>query len=196
VLPEGWQLDLEGAAFSRLRLDANLNLMDTDFRFGFPLTFRRGLWEVKLGYFHLSSHLGDEYMIRLRPGAISNDFSKESIVLGIGLRPFEVLRLYGEAAWAFHNDGPAKEWEFQFGAESSPLGPTGPAGAPFFAIHTRLMEEVDYGGNFTVQAGWQWNGAAGQRFRTGFHYFNGKTDQAQFLGQHEQQIGGGVWYDY
>jgi hypothetical protein len=48
--PEGWQLDVEGAAFSRMSIEDHRDLVSVDFRFGFPLTFRRGPWEAKLGF--------------------------------------------------------------------------------------------------------------------------------------------------
>ena len=108
----------------------------------------------------------------------------------------EYVRLYAEAGWGFRTKGPAEPWEFQFGAEVSPSGPTGWGGAPFLALNGHLREDVDFAGGLTVQAGWQWRGRNGQLLRTGLHYFNGKSDQMQFLTQREQQIGMGIWYDF
>ena len=59
--PEGWQLDVDGVALPRL--DSTRSMVSTDFRIGFPLTHREGPWEFKFGYYHLSSHLGDLYML-------------------------------------------------------------------------------------------------------------------------------------
>ena len=63
-------------------------------------------------------------------------------------------------------------------------------------IRTRTAHNSPYGGNFTTQAGIQWRGTTGRLFRFGFHYFNGMSDQYEFVNQHEEQIGTGVWYDY
>jgi hypothetical protein len=104
--------------------------------------------------------------------------------------------LYAEAGWAFVTDGGSRPWEFQFGADYSPVCPSGILGAPFLAINSRIREEVDFGGNLTVQTGWQWRGHTGQLFRTGFYYMNGESDHYQFLREHEEQIGLGMWYDY
>ena len=106
------------------------------------------------------------------------------------------VRVYAEAGWAFLCDGGSELWEFQFGIDYSPARPTGVIPAPFFAVNTRIREEVDFGGNVTVQTGMQWRGETGRLLRAGAHYFNGKTDQYQFFTEHEEQIGFGVWYDY
>ena len=195
VRPEGWQLDFEAAVFPRIALDGTDNLLSTDYRYGVPLAFRHGMLETKLAFAHLSSHLADEF-IATHPGAVGNEYVRDAIVLGAGLRPTDCLRLYAEAGWGFRNKGPAKPWEFQFGAELSPSGATGWRGTPFLAVHGHIREEVDFGGSLTAQAGWQWRGRSGHLLRTGFHYFNGKSDQMQFLNKFEQQIGAGIWYDF
>jgi len=192
---EGWQLDVEGAAFPRLTLNFPNELVSVDFRVGVPLTHRRGPLETKFGYYHLSSHLGDEHMVYYHTLDRIN-YARDVIIAAIALRPNENLRLYAEAGWAFLCDGGSEPWEFQFGIDYSPARPTGVIPAPFFAVNTRIREEVDFGGNFTVQTGMQWRSDSGRLFRAGLHYFNGKTDQYQFFTEHEQQIGFGMWYDY
>lgn len=198
VLPEGWQLDAEGAAFPRLSLDAERELVSADFRFGFPLTWRRGPLESKFGYYHISSHLGDEFLIDHQgdPDFHRRNYVRDSLVWGVALRPHEAIRLYAEADWAFHEDGGTKPWEFQFGLDLSRPQPSGRLFDPFFAINSRLREEVDYSGNLTVQAGLQWHGQGGHLLRVGAQYFNGLSEQGQFLRRFEEQIGLGVWYDF
>ncbi len=193
--PEGWQLDVEGAAFPRMSLKEDRDVVSTDFRFGVPLTFRFGRWESKLAYYHLSSHLGDE-LLEDFPSTERINYVRDVIVLGLAVWPHRNLRLYAEAGWGMVLDGGAEPWEFQFGFEYSPAGPTGILGAPFFAVHGRVREEVDFGGNFTAQLGRQWRGPTGHLFRFGALYFRGKTDQYQFFNQNEEQIGLGLWYDF
>lgn len=195
IRPEGFQLDVEGAVFPRFRLDSTREFSSADFRGGLPLTFRRGPFEAKLGYYHLSSHLGDMY-IENHPGALRAPYTRDAIVLGIGLRPVEDFRIYVEADYAFHTFGNADPWQFQFGVDWSTLRPTGLRGAPFFAVNGMIREDVKFGGNLTVQSGWQWRGQAGQSLRAGVHYLNGKSNQGQFFNDFEHQIGLGVWYDF
>ena len=193
--PEGFQLDIEGAAFPRLDLDDGRDLISVDFRFGVPLTYRQGPWEAKFAYYHQSSHLGDEFIER-NPMVTRINFSRDVLVLGGAIRPIESIRLYAEVGWAFFSDF-SDPWEFQFGAEYSPTWSTDCCGAPFLAVGSHLREEVDFGGYLVVQVGWQWRGLGpGHLMRAGVEYLNGKGRQFQFLNEHEEQIGLGVWYDY
>jgi len=192
---EGWQIDAEAAAFPRLSADADGDLISADYRYGFGLTHRRGRLESKLAYYHLSSHLGDEYQLS-HPWISRINFSRFAFVLGAAFYPWDNVRAYAEADFAFHTDGGTEPWAFQFGIDYSPLCPSRLCGAPFFAVSGHLREEVDFGGNFTLQTGWQWRGTTGRLARIGFHYLNGQSNQYQFFREHEQQVGIGFWYDF
>ena len=190
--PQGWQLDVEAAAFPRL--DAHRNLIESDFRAGVPLTTRQGPWELKVGYVHNCSHIGDLYLLTY-PNFQRNNYVRDSIVWGAAAYINPDLRLYAETNWAFRADGGAEPWEFQFGADFISPTPTGPA-APFFAINGHLQEVNDFGGNMTVQTGWHWRGRTGHLLRIGMQYFNGMSEQGEFYNQFEEQVGGGLWYDF
>ncbi len=196
--PQGLELQMEGAGLPRLNFDENWDLDATDFRFGLPLAYGRDLWQAKFGYYHLSSHMGDEFAIRNGGQAALDDrinFSRDCLVLGLSYYPWPVCRLYSEMGWAFHYDV-TQPWEFQFGVDLAQPGPTGAFGTPFVAVNGHIREELDYGGNVVFQAGWLWRGASTRTVRLGFHYFNGKSNQFEFFDRFEQQIGGGVWYDF
>jgi hypothetical protein len=193
--PEGWQLDIEGAAFVRMNLEHDRDVDGADFRFGVPLTVRQGPWQGKFGYYHLSSHLGDEYMVRNQTFDRIN-YVRDCLLLGVGFFLSPDLRLYSEADYAFNIEGGAEPWKFQFGLEYSPAEPTQYWAKPFFAINGLISQENDYSGNVTVQTGLQWRGRSGHLARIGMQYFNGMSEMAQFYRTHEEQIGMGMWYDF
>ena len=112
--PQGWQLDVEAAAFPRL--DGDRNLIESDFRAGLPLTTRQGPWEVKVGYLHNCSHIGDLYLLA-HPDFQRINYVRDAIIWGVALYRRPGFRLYTETNWAFHTDGGAELWEFQFGAD-------------------------------------------------------------------------------
>ncbi|MGD0654268.1 MAG: DUF1207 domain-containing protein [Thermoguttaceae bacterium] len=193
--PEGWQLDIEGAAFVRMNLEHDRDVDTADFRFGVPLTVRQGPWQGKFGYYHLSSHLGDEYMVRNQTFDRIN-YVRDCLLLGVGFFINPDLRLYSEADYAFNIEGGAEPWKFQFGLEYSPIEPTQQWASPFFAINGLISQETNYSGNVTVQTGLQWRGHNGRLVRLGMQYFNGMSDWPQFFRTHEEQIGMGLWYDF
>jgi len=193
--PEGWQLDIEGAAIVRLNLDEDRDVDSSDFRFGVPLTYGSGNVQYKIGYYHLSSHLGDELITRT---GVNNriNYVRDAIIMGVSYNPRPELRVYGETAYAAYTAGGAEPWEFQFGLEYSHPAPTGFCGTPFFATNVHLREEIDFSGDWTTQFGWLWRGASGSTMRLGLHYMNGKSTQYQFLNVNEEQLGFGAWYDF
>jgi hypothetical protein len=193
--PVGWQLDIEGAGMPRLDLEEDNDLVSADFRFGIPLTYGNDYYQVKLAYYHLSSHLGDEFLLD-NTGFPRLNYSRDVLVWGHSIYPHENLRLYAEAGWALNSDV-SEPWEFQFGVDYSPAYTTGLRGAPFVALNGAMREEVDFGGNVVVQAGWAWRGCPqGGLFRTGFQYYQGKSDQFSFFDFNESKAGVGIWYDY
>ena len=193
--PQGWQLDIEGAGFPRLDSERGGNLISADFRFGIPLSYGNDYYQMKFAYYHLSSHLGDEFLIR-NPGFPRLNFTRDVLVWGHSITPCDNLRLYVEAGWAFVSDV-SEPWEFQFGIDWAPTGSTGLCGTPFFAANGHLREEVDFGGNVVVQVGWAWRTSpASGLFRVGFEYFGGKSDQFSFFNRTENKVGLALWYDY
>lgn len=195
VRPEGWQLGIEGAGLVRLDIDENRDVDAADYRFGIPLTWGDAIHQVKFAYYHLSSHLGDEFLLK-HPGFDRLNYSRDVLVFGQSLYPAEEWRVYGEIGYAFYNDV-CEPWEVQFGVDWAPNGRTGPRGAPFAAFNGHLREEVDFGGNFALQAGWCWRRSpATGLFRVGVNYYNGKDDQFSFFNDSVEKVGVGMWYDY
>lgn len=193
--PQGLQIDIEGAALVRLNLDEDRDLDASDFRFGVPVTYSTGAVQWKTGYYHISSHLGDELILRQGQNTRIN-YVRDAILLGVSYNPAPAWRLYAETGYAVFIAGGAEPWEFQFGVEYTQPGPTGPWGTPFFATNAHLREEVDFGGDWTTQLGWLWRGDSGSTFRLGLHYVNGKSTQYQFFNRNEEQVGFGAWYDF
>lgn len=192
--PEGWQLDVEGSGQVRLDMPQERDVRSVDFRAGVPLTYGIGPHRLKFGYYHLSSHVGDEYLLK-NPGFNRQNYSRDVLILGYSYYMTERLRVYAEAGWAFYLDI-SQPWEFQFGVDFAPCCSTGLRGAPFWAMNALLRQEVNYGGGFTFEAGWAWRGVDSNMLRTGLFYYNGESNQFSFFDEHEEQIGWGLWYDF
>lgn len=196
IAVEGWQLDVEGAAFTRLNVEQHWDVDSVDFRFGVPLTYRNGRWQWKAGYYHLSAHAGDEFLVR-NPGFRRINYVRDAVFFGLGYFARCDVRLYGEVGYAFKTDGGAEPLEIQFGADYVPFCDGGFRGAPYAAVNVHLREEVDFGGGVNLMAGWMWQGPVSNSIlRAGLQYYNGKSTQYAFFRRHEELIGFGLWYDY
>jgi len=192
----GWQWDVEGGVITRLNILESEDVDSMDYRFGTILTTRQGEWGAKLGYFHISSHVGDEYMVR-NPTYQRVNYVTESLVGALSYHPNQRWRLYGELAIAVKRSGGAKPLQFQTGFEYIASPKTRTSGSPFTAMNVDLREAVDFDPSVSIQTGWQWQGTYSERrFRTGLQYFHGPSSQFQFLRNVEHHLGFGVWYDY
>jgi hypothetical protein len=92
---EGLQLGLEAAVFAQFDLDAaSYDLLNADYVVGLPLTFRRSGFSARLRFYHQSSHLGDELLLRPENEIRRENLAFESleVILSQELGP---LRLYG-----------------------------------------------------------------------------------------------------
>ena len=193
--PQGFQFDVEGAVFPRVDSDGS-TLIATDYRIGLPMSFGWRKWQTKFGYYHVSSHLGDEFLL-MNPGVPRLNYVRNSIVWANSLQWTETLRTYADASWAFNIDGGAKPWEFQFGAEYSSICATGFRGSPFVAANGHILQARNWGGNIVFQCGWQWRAKNyGDLLRFGFQYLEGMTPRYEFFQNSERQLGLGLWYDF
>lgn len=192
--PKGVQFGVEASAQIRRKNIDSANLLTTDLRCGFPLTFSRNNHQTKLAWYFLRSDPSREILETI--GAIGDEgfFERQALVLGHSIDLTERFRVYGEAGYALKTVVSDK-WEFQFGAECVPVCPTRIFGAPFLAANALLREEVDFGGTFTLQGGWAWRRRSGKLFRVGLQYANGKSSQFALQDKFEQQIGLGFWID-
>lgn len=196
IKPQGWQWDLEGAVNPRLDMDNKQDVIAMDFRFGAPITYRRGGTSYKFGYYHISSHLGDEFQISY-PFYVRDNYVREALVAAVSHEPNDYLRFYGEMGYAVWDGGIVEPWEFQFGAEYSAQAATGIYSSPFAAVNAHLYEEYNFGGNVNVQVGWQWRGPESDRlWRIGAQYYNGSVHQHALGRGHESVLGFGMWFDY
>lgn len=194
---EGFQLDLMAGVNLRQNTDtSDWDMTGTDYRYDIPLTYRRGRHAWKFGFYHVSSHMGDEFLAH-NPTVARIDYYRDSLYFGYSYYVTPEFRIYGEIDYAFSRDF-AKPWHLQFGFDWGPAQPTGIQGAPFFAINGHLREELNFSGNISLQAGWAWReeGAGAGTLRTGLFFYNGGSPQYSFYRQSEQQLGWGLWYDF
>ncbi len=196
VNAQGWQWDLESAAMLRQDLDEQLDVEATDFRIGTVLTWKRGATAIKGGIYHLSAHVGDEFLQR-NPTFQRINYSRDVLLFGVRQSVTDELVVYGEAGYGVRNDGGSEPWEFQFGTEYSSRKATCPSGAPFAAVNVHLREEFNFSGGLNILAGWEWRGPdSNRRFRAGVQYYTGKEIQYSFFDENIQLLGAGIWYDF
>lgn len=197
IAPQGYQLDFEGAVFARLiPSEPSTMLEGADFRFGLLNTWRKNRLAVKLGYYHVSAHLGDEFLL-VNPDYDRINYVRDAAIVGLTVDVVKDTQVYGEVANAIGSQGGAKPWEFQFGTQYVPTTQVSARGSPYLGANTYLRQDFAFRGGLNLIAGWNWYGEkTGDRLRIGMQYYRGPSLQYSFFDRRERLIGGGVWYDY
>ncbi|WP_437203764.1 DUF1207 domain-containing protein [Planctomicrobium sp. SH664] len=194
---EGFQVDIEGAALGRIDPNEDSDPFEAaDYRCGLVFTWREGRWRWKTGFAHLSSHLGDEFLLN-NPGYNRLNYVRDSVLAGVTYDVITNLQVYGEIAYALNANGGAEPVELQFGVQYFPFAATGWRGAPFAAANGHLRQEFGMSGSINVEAGWAWRSEqSGHLLRFGLQHYSGPSLQWSFFDQHENLTGIGLWYDF
>jgi hypothetical protein len=191
-----YQIDFMGVHFSRWSERAWA--VGGDYRYGFPVTFKSGPWEGKIGYEHTSTHVGDDFI--KTHGRYKERYVRDEIVAGLSYRWWNQLRLYGEAAVAMWMASPVEKGSerYDWGFEWSRQEPTGWKGQPFAAFDMDLRPEQDFNPNICLQVGWQWI-PCDQRttsVRLAFEWYDGYAPYGQFFLMKDRWVGVGVFLDF
>ena len=185
-LDAAFQLDLFAVVHTRLSPD---DLIATDYRFGFPLTFRRGDWQGRLAYEHTSAHLGDEFQRNTNRGVIN--FARNEIVAGLGRFLFDQqLRIYETVSYAFTSDlnPDTPKWRFDVGFQWVSPYSTGFNAHPFVAGHAEFPGVNRFNVNITGQAGVLFANPLSRLSMLRFYgqYYEGHSQFGQFYFEREK----------
>ena len=148
---DGWRLGVFGAIDSLFNLDLPGDaLVNTDYRIGLPLSWRRGAFSARTRLFHQSSHLGDELILGGNaPRRISMSF--EGVDL-LAAWEHGGWRLYGGGSYAFSSstelyEGGGAQLGFDFvGSRSLLLGMRFTAG-----VDVKWLEATDWRSGTSVK---------------------------------------------
>lgn len=94
-----WQVSVGAAVFSQFNLARpTADLMNTDYRVGVPVTYRRSRLTTRLQVYHQSSHLGDEYMVYANARRVDLTFEAAELLVSQELARW---RVYGGGEYVF-----------------------------------------------------------------------------------------------
>ena len=190
------QVGFDGFVQSIFNLDrTSLDLINSDFTFGVPVSWRKGDWSVKVRVEHLSSHVGDEFLLdNPIDGFQRFDFSYEGVTL-IGSRDLRNHRIY--AGWLYlatPDLGPsprdlAENW-FQAGWEYR-WKPSMQAWGIQAGVDVQAWEELDYQADVSVKSGvfWEHPELSNRSVALLVEYYNGRVPYGQFF-DFETEYGG------
>lgn len=139
-------LDIEGALFTQFDTGNKLDVVGWDGVFGVLAVYD---WDdqlnLRVGYRHLSAHLGDEYQENTDRERIN--YTRDALVLGLAWEFDNGITTYVEPSWAWGlgNDDLQEKWAILGGLQyQGPFDYWNGSAAFFSGAHLRSFEENDW----------------------------------------------------
>lgn len=202
------QIDVQAGVWSVFKMGVHYDgeiseLVNTDFLVGFPLSYAFDKWAFNLRVYHVSSHLGDEYMAH-HPDIKRLNPSMEAIDLFGSYQVNMNLRLYGGFGCVFHSDKtyPIKPPLYvEYGGEMRVWGRKffyhHLYGTPFLAVYLRNWQVNDWRLDGTYMIGYEISKlqGVGRKMRVYINYHNGYSE-GQFFKDHTSYTGFGFSWGF
>lgn len=179
-----WQLGIQAGVFTIWNMDTYSNdLINSDFVVGLPLSWRGGRWSAMARLYHVSTHLGDEYVLTHTVARIN--LSQESVDLRVSYDVFEPLRVYAGGGMMVRRDPPeTKPGSLQAGAEyRHPRAYLRGLVRPMAGLDLRKYEQNGWartGVSFRAGTQIENRSYAGRKLAILAEYYNGRDPNGQF----------------
>lgn len=185
------QIDLEGALWGCFDpLHDSAPLIDADYYVGFPLTYAIDRWQFRLRGYHISCHMGDEYLLN-HPGFDRRNPSAEYLDFFVSHDYTDEIRLYGGVGWVVAQDDSFHIGKF-YAEAGTEIRLTGLGfidcrqhiyGVPFYGMHFRYRTH-DFNRHLdaTYALGYEFGKTCGlcRRLRFFIEYHDGYSPDGQF----------------
>lgn len=168
-------------------------LFNTDYLLGIPLSYAVNRWSFRLMPYHISSHLGDEFIVNRKITTRCNP-SFEALEFVSQYQVNRQLRLYAGPGVVFHSDDSFKMkplyilYGMEVRAGGTKLNYHRLYGTPFLAIFINNWQERRWGFDTTIKAGYEFSKlqGIGRKMRFFASYHNGYSWEGQFFKKHTQ----------
>lgn len=197
-------LGVEAGIFSVFDLDhVEACMVNTDFFVAALATYAFDRWSFRFRWWHLSSHLGDEFLLS-NPDCERFNLSDEGIDLFVSYQFGYAVRVYGGIGYIYDRDNefPEEPLYVEAGSEIRVFGGKDRFNRlyvqPFFAMHFRSWQEHNYDidQNYALGVEWSKLQGVGQKFRVFFEYHNGYSREGQFVRERVNYVAVKVNYGF
>ncbi|CAM0117445.1 DUF1207 domain-containing protein [Rhabdochlamydiaceae symbiont of Dictyostelium giganteum] len=174
------------------RSSSECELVNTDYLVGIPVTYAHDRWSFRLRPYHISGHLGDEFMVN-HPDYLTKrkNPSFEAIDFISSYQLSSALRVYAGPGIVVHSDPTfrLKPMYAMWGTEVRLLGQKlhyhRLYGTPFFAAHMENWEQHSWDLDMTFKLGYEISKlqGVGRKMRLYLEYHEGFSYEGQFFNE-------------
>jgi hypothetical protein len=191
-----WQVGISGAAYALFdKGSKSEDLINTDYRWFIPLSYRSGPFSALFRYYHQSSHLGDELILRGKPITRVN-LSYEAVDLTLSQDIGKRYRVYGGLGEIVRAEPDLEPLSAQLGAEYSGGHAYFGMFRPVAALDLQAREYNGWDPELAVNAGFQVESpyTVGRALRIVAEYDHGKSPNGQFFHENIEYYGFGAHF--
>jgi len=196
-----WEVGLQAGVFAIFDLDSeSFDLINADYSLGLYAAFRYRDVSLLTRFYHQSSHLGDEYVLREElTGEQRVNLSYEQLDAVLSWELPVGLRVYGGGGYLVDTDPEGlAPGVAQYGIEwRAPFTWGGNSGLrPVFAADFQQREENDWDTDNSIRAGVQFEdpGRFSQRLALMLEYYDGRSPNGQFYTDRVEFVGLGLHF--
>lgn len=197
------QIDFAACVWTVFNMDAPngrgnewARLDNSDYLAALPISLAFGRWSFRLTFYHISTHLGDEYICNLlyaNQPVIRVNPSFEVLEFMSAYQVNEGLRVYAGPGWIVHycDSYPMGNFYVEYGFEGRWFGKKinyhRLFGCPFIAVDVQNWQCTDWRFSVNALVGYEWSKlhGVGRKVRIYAQYHNGNSE-GQFFKQHLQ----------
>jgi len=197
-------LGIEAGIFAVFDLDhPEACMFNTDFYVAALASYAFDRWAFRFRFWHLSSHIGDEFLIA-HPDFDRRNLSDEGLDLFVSYQFGRAVRVYAGVGYIWDRDKefPEHPLYVEGGAEIRVFGGRDCFNKlyvqPFFAMHFRSWEEHNHDLDQTYALGVEWSKiqGVGRKFRLFLEYHNGFCKEGQFVRERSDYVALKVTYGF
>jgi hypothetical protein len=167
--------------------DGGTDLMNTDFYVGIPFAYAVNKWAFRFRGYHISSHLGDEFLVK-NPGYDRKNPSFEALDFFVSYQGSPSFRVYVGPGFVAQSDKsfPMKRFYVEYGGEFNFLGRRiyyhKLYGNFFAAAYFRNWQYQHWNLDGTYMGGYEWSKlqGIGRKIRLLASYHHGFSCEGQF----------------
>lgn len=184
------EIDIAACVWAVFDMDVPVNinqevseLVTTDYMLAIPLAYAFDRWSFRLRFYHVSSHLGDEFMF-YNPTVRRLNPSMEAVDFYTSYQVTDGIRVYGGPGWVMHSDDtfPLDPFYIEYGTEIRGFGRKyfyhQLYGTAFIAANVTQWQTNSWRPSFNGLLGYEWSKLknVGRKIRVYLQYYNGYSE--------------------
>ncbi|NWG86576.1 MAG: DUF1207 domain-containing protein [Hydrogenophilaceae bacterium] len=194
---DGLQIGISGALFAQFNLEApSTDLVNADYTIGLPITYRHAPWSARLRLYHQSSHLGDEFLLRVQPERVNLSFESLELLLSY---EWPEWRGYFGGEYFLHRDPTDLDRAgLHGGLEYRGTGKVLGSGRLIGGLDIKSWEEHGWSPDASLKAGLEFGTPrpGNRRLRIMGEYYQGHSPYGQFYRDEITYYGLGMYFGF